>query len=73
MIGQFQVRKLPYGPLAHLFKRHIISFLSRNNQQSHKINILLTSFARSVGQVMDPRFFPSSRLGHKKEGKKLGP
>ena len=32
---------------------------SRNNQQGHIINILLTSFARSVRQVMDSRFIPS--------------
>ena len=51
-------------------------FQNRNNQQSHIINILLTSFARSVGQVMDPRFFlpcfhgpHASRLGHKRKEK----
>ena len=57
VIGQFQVRKWPYEPLAldYLSKRQIISFFSRNNQQSHIINILLASFARSVPrQVMDP-------------------
>ena len=27
------------------------------SQQSHVINILLASFARSAGQAMDPRFF----------------
>ena len=43
MIGQFQVRKLPYGPLAlgHLSKRQTISFLYRNNHKSHIKNILL--------------------------------
>ena len=73
MIGQFQ-----YGPLAldHLSKRQMISFFSRNNQQSHIINILLASFARSVQQVMDHVFFlpcfngtRASRLGHKRKGK----
>ena len=51
----------PIRSLDHLSKRQVVSFLSssRNNQQSHIINILLASFARSVRQVMDPRFFPS--------------
>ena len=47
-------------------------FQNRNNQQSHIINTLLASFARSVRQVMDPRFFLpcyhgplAPRLGHK--------
>ena len=51
-------------------------FQNRNDQQSHIINILLASFARSVGQVMDPRFsLPcfhgprASRLGHKRKEK----
>ena len=35
----------------------MISFLSRNIQHSHIINILLASFARSLRQVMDPLFF----------------
>ena len=54
----------------------LILFLSWNNQQSHTINILLASFAQSVRQVMDPRFFLScfhglhtSYLGHKKKEK----
>ena len=53
-----------------------INFKNRNNQQSHIIKILLASFARSAGQVMDPRFFLScfhgpraSRLGHKRKEK----
>ena len=52
--------RVPYGPLAldHLSMCQMISFLSRNNQQSHMINILLASFARSVWKVMDLRFFP---------------
>ena len=59
MIGQFQVRKLPYGRLAivHMSKCQMVSFLSRNNKQSHIVNILLASFAWSVRQVMDPRVF----------------
>ena len=51
-------------------------FQNRNNQQYHIINILLASFAQSVGQVMDPRFFlpcfhgtRASRLGHKRKEK----
>ena len=58
VIGRFQVRKEPYGPpaLDQLSKRQMISFFSRNNQQSHTVNILLASFAWSVRQVMDPRF-----------------
>ena len=49
---------------------------NRNNQQSHIINILLASFARSVRRVMDPRFFlpcfhgpRASRLGHERKEK----
>ena len=64
VIGQFQVRKLPYGPPAvdYFYKTGITKA------------ILLASFARSVGQVMDPRFFlpcfhgpRASRLGHKRK------
>ena len=51
-------------------------FQNRNNWQSHIINILLASFAQSVGQVMDPRFFlpcfhgpRASRLGHTRKEK----
>ena len=51
-------------------------FQIRNNQQSHIINILLASFARSVRQVMDPRFFfpcfhdpRASCLGYKRKEK----
>ena len=54
----------------------MISFFSRNNQQSHIINIVLASFARSVRHVKDPRFFlhcfqspRASRLGHKRKEK----
>ena len=76
MIGQFQVRKKPYGPLAlgHMSKNQIILYLSRNNYQSHIIDILFTSFAQSVRQVMEPRFFipcfhglRALRLGHKRK------
>ena len=51
-------------------------FQNQNNQQSYIINILLVSFARSVRQVMDPRFFlpcfhgpRASRLGHQRKEK----
>ena len=51
-------------------------FQNRNNQPCYIINILLASFARSVRQVMDPRFFlpcfhgpRASRLGHKRKEK----
>ena len=51
-------------------------FQTRNNQQSHIINILLALFARSVWQVMDPCFFlpcfhgpRASHLGHKRKEK----
>ena len=72
MIGQFLVRKKQYGPLAldHLSKRQMILSFSRNSQQSHIINILLASFARSVRQVMDPRgFFFIIPCFHKRRGK----
>ena len=49
-----QFRKQLYGS-----QDQTSSSLSQNNHLSHTINILLASFARSVGQVMDPRFFPS--------------
>ena len=71
MIGQFQVLKLPYGhpALDHLFKTGIIN-------KRYIINILLASFARSVRQVMDPRFFlpcfhgpRASRLSHTRKEK----
>ena len=38
--------------------------------QSHIINISLALFARSVQQVMDPRFFPSLFSSIKRRGKK---
>ena len=51
-------------------------FQNRHNQQSHIVSILLASFARSVRQVMDPRFFlpcfhgPCALcLGHKRKEK----
>ena len=51
-------------------------FQNRNNRQSHILSILLASFARSVQQVMDPRFFlpcfhgpRASRLGHRRKEK----
>ena len=57
-------------------KCQMILFFSRYNQQSHIINILLASFARSVEQVMDPRYFHpcfqgprASRLGYRRKGK----
>ena len=65
------------GPLVAVWTSSSRSpFQNRNNQQSHIINILLDSFAQSVGQVMDPRFFlpcfhgpRASRLGHKRKEK----
>ena len=56
----------------------MISFFSWNNYQSQIINTSLASFARSVWQVMDPRFFlpcfhgpRALHLGHKRKGKNL--
>ena len=60
------------GVFRWLFTVRTSSSRSPFHQQSHIINILLASFARSVRQVMDPRFSlhcfhgpRASRLGHK--------
>ena len=62
--------------IKHLLDKKTLLLLLNNNQQSHIINILLASFARSVRQVMDPRFFlpcfhgpRTLRLGHKRKEK----
>ena len=60
---------MSYGPpaLDHLSKHQISLYHSWNNQQSQIINIILASFARSVRQVMDPRFFLAGFHGKRKE------